>query len=412
MHICASLILLFNRLLLCPNEDLFEHFAALASRKKLPSYEELEIHARKLYRNYTSLRAQERALKGDHTFGAESIIPIGRPWPRQPENKDANPAAKDTETTPEFKGDQTLMRSIAFINDAMLAREFSLATASGDVGRIWEVFKLLVFSFAGSSHSKYAQYTLEMVTVLELESSADLRRGLLQMTVVNLTGHEGHWAAADYTQEYFNRLLEAVVGKRKGADYGEDYICRTWSRNLHRIARLKLSMLDSVGLNVRSRRHTGATYSPETKILLDHYRDTELHTFRRGRTYSKQQYISDFLKGQKSLQDGKLERFKKKTTRARNILGQQQSARASSPTDSAEAATPRKSNEVVYDIDSDLDSDDEELPELPILPFNRQGLRMSSVVDSELVVESTEDADRAIREILDGGIDSEDDNDF
>ncbi|KAH9943828.1 hypothetical protein B0H21DRAFT_864932 [Amylocystis lapponica] len=51
--------------------------------------------------------------------------------------------------------------------------------AEGDVGRMYEVLKVMLFTFAGSSHSKYTSYLLETICSLELESSPELRETIL-----------------------------------------------------------------------------------------------------------------------------------------------------------------------------------------------------------------------------------------
>ncbi|TEB27689.1 hypothetical protein FA13DRAFT_1712405 [Coprinellus micaceus] len=79
---------------------------------------------------------------------------------------------------------------------------------------------VLLFLFAGSSHPKYTNYLLEFTCSIELESSKELRNTILRATLINLSGREGCFSAADLMQEYFNRLLEAIVEK-KGVEYGE-----------------------------------------------------------------------------------------------------------------------------------------------------------------------------------------------
>ena len=44
---------------------------------------------------------------------------------------------------PPFKGDRVLANSIALIRDAMISREMSYAIAEGDVGRVYEVMKVM-----------------------------------------------------------------------------------------------------------------------------------------------------------------------------------------------------------------------------------------------------------------------------
>ena len=55
----------------------------------------------------------------------------------------------------------------------------------------------MVFTFAGSTHTKYAAYLLELITYFELESSQVLQETVLNPMVVNLSGKEGRFAAGD-----------------------------------------------------------------------------------------------------------------------------------------------------------------------------------------------------------------------
>ena len=214
-----------------------------------------------------------------------------------------------------FLGDQVLAQSIAFMRETMLACEMTLATAEGDVGRLWEVIKIMVFLFAGSSHSKYTNYLLETITNLELECEPELRKALLATTLVNLSGKEGQWSARDFIQEYFNLLLEAVV-QCKGVEYRDKFIQNVWSRNIHHIARLKLAWLDSVGLQRHSAKHTGAKQDAEVRILLDHYKDTSLHSLCVGRTHDTETFVDNYQRGIQQLRGCKLKKWVYKTTRS------------------------------------------------------------------------------------------------
>jgi uncharacterized protein YheU (UPF0270 family) len=85
------------------------------------------------------------------------------------------------------------------------------------------LLQVFLFMFTGSSHSKYTMYLLEFLTNFELESSQQLQETTLNSMLVNLSGREGSFAAGDIIQEFFNRLLEAIL-KRKGADFGDAFI--------------------------------------------------------------------------------------------------------------------------------------------------------------------------------------------
>lgn len=258
------------------------------------------------------------------------------------------------------------------------------ATADGDVGRLWEVIKVMVFTFAGSSHSNYTKYLLEMITNLELECTPELRRALLQISLVNLTGRDGHWSAGDFIQEYFNRLLEAIV-HQKGVEYGDKFIRQVWSRNIHHVARLKISWFDGVGLERRSARHKGAGDQAEMRILLKAYQETELHSFRGGRSLTSEVFVDQFQKGVRNLEDGKLQKWITKTTQSRGL----QHTRA--PDDNIDDGHDHD-----LDYGSDTGSDVFERPPIiPLMDRARQEELEQLLLDNDL--DSDTDSDRSER---------------
>lgn len=274
------------------------------------------------------------------------------------------------------------------MRDALMSREMSYAIAEGDPGRVYEIMKVLqvarlraicilielittgtqvlLFTFAGSSHTKYSSYLLETICRLELESSQALRTTILRTTLVNLTGCAGSFSAADLMQEYFNRLLEAIVEK-KGVEYGDTFIREVISRNLHHFARIKLDLRVGVGLSQRSGRHSAPHLNPEIRILLEVYKSSELHLRRPGRVYidtDKDQFQSGIVK----LQEGKLKKWILDTTGTRQLLS------------SMQPVMP-----VTAESDS---SDDEEEVDEPDLATN--GLVFGEVVDGELILSSVD----------------------
>lgn len=123
----------------------------------------------------------------------------------------------------------------------------------------------MLFTFAGSSHSKYVTYLLETITTLELEASAELRDAILRSMLVNIDGHSGTFCALDFMQEYFNRLLEAIV-QRKGIDYGAPYIRTVIARNLHHLGQIKKGFREGFGLQPRSGHHNAPHTRPEVRL--------------------------------------------------------------------------------------------------------------------------------------------------
>ncbi|TEB25344.1 hypothetical protein FA13DRAFT_1796456 [Coprinellus micaceus] len=168
--------------------DIFQHFTELATSGKLPTLDELDLKAQHLHKTYSTTRAAQMAL-GDVSKDSKwaKSVPLGKKWMKRADES------------------------------------------------------FLLFSFAGSSHQKYCSYLLEVVTRFKLESSPELIETILKMTLVNLSGFEGSAMASDIMQEYFNRLLEAIV-KKKGINYGDPFACNIISPNLSHFARIKFSL--------------------------------------------------------------------------------------------------------------------------------------------------------------------------
>ena len=258
-------------------------------------------------------RAHYSALHGTLSAAASKIVPSG---------------PSETENANRHDGDHVLARSIMFMRDAMISREAAYAVAEGDVGRVFEVLKVMLFTFAGSSHNKYTTYLLEMIVNLELECSPQLRELILRSWLVNLTGRPGKFCAGDLNQEHFNRLLQMIV-ERKGAEYGAPFIRHTIARNLHHLAWLKQEWNGSIGLARRSGSHTDPHTRPEVRTLLDLYRETRLHYFCLGRGQEADN-IDEFGRGMASLRGGKLQKWILTSVRQRSL--------SESPDDIAEEA--------------------------------------------------------------------------
>ncbi|KAF9032634.1 hypothetical protein BJ165DRAFT_1517271 [Panaeolus papilionaceus] len=129
--------------------DLRLHFRQLSEVKKLPSFQELKSHSMALHSAYSTTQAVYEAL-GDTTANTEwtRTVPLGTSWSVE------DPSPKSSVRIPvshrrHSKGDRTLSNSIALIRDGLLSMEFSFACAEGDVGRVYELLKVLLFTFAG-----------------------------------------------------------------------------------------------------------------------------------------------------------------------------------------------------------------------------------------------------------------------
>lgn len=175
----------------------------------------------------------------------------------------------------------------------------------------------MLFTFAGSSHSKYTTYLLQFITNLELESSQPLRETTLNSMLVNLSGRAGGFTTGDLIQEFFNRLLEAII-ERKGADFGDIFIRQIVSRNLHHMGWVKTELRDGLGLAARAGRHSDPHMKPEVKTLLRQYARHELHSRRSGRSMDEGD-VDDFQRGWEKLAKGKLRKWVVETVQSRGL---------------------------------------------------------------------------------------------
>lgn len=241
----------------------------------------------------------------------------------------------------------------------------------------------MLFTFAGSTHTKYGTYLLELITNLELESSWELKETVLNSMLVNLSGREGAFTAGDIIQEFFNRLLEAII-ERKGAKFGEPFVRRVISRNLHHMGRVKTAMRESLGLAARTGKHSDPHMNPEVKTLLQQYAFHELHTRRAGRSI-EEDVPDDFTRGWERLGQGKIRKWVAETTRARSL-------RAKGPLAPVDSTIP----DFLDGSDSEDESDDES-------GDPRAGtFGAMSFVDGEFVIETfdTEETISALMEEL------------
>ncbi|KAJ7482408.1 hypothetical protein FB451DRAFT_974699, partial [Mycena latifolia] len=142
--------------------DIFAYFAEHALRSTLPSFEELEVAAKKLFETYvtSSARYQVQMDARDESSSWATQAPLGAPWqvpltssippPKTTKRKAPKKVnsggtkmkksvkKRDEAPKPPFVGDQVFFDSGTFMHDAMISREVAAAVAQGAVGRVWE----------------------------------------------------------------------------------------------------------------------------------------------------------------------------------------------------------------------------------------------------------------------------------
>ena len=111
-----------------------KYFQTLADENQVPSLDKLDEQAVLLYSIYSTTPAYERALDPCAAMTA-------------------NPALKFPSGTSivagSGAGDWALANSILLMRDGIWFLEVCRAVASGDIGRVWEVFKVSLSNAAG-----------------------------------------------------------------------------------------------------------------------------------------------------------------------------------------------------------------------------------------------------------------------
>ena len=167
----------------------------------------------------------------------------------------------------------------------------------------------MLITFAGSSRTKYTRYLLDTIGFLEFDAGQELRTMFLENWLVNLSGEAGRYLEKDLMQEHHNEVLEERVGKQ-GASWDSKQMRDIHSRTVQHTERIKKEVRPALALLPKGWKHTKPHDRPEIKILLDVYRTTRLHTFRKGRQYrSTTDFEDEFSRGMDRL-EAKLEKWK------------------------------------------------------------------------------------------------------
>ncbi|PPQ87647.1 hypothetical protein CVT25_011485 [Psilocybe cyanescens] len=310
--------LLVFRVFLDAESNLLSYFTNLANKKELPTLETLVHQAKLLVNCYASQEAYEQALSNDESSNAPApmSIKVGTPWASENIglDNDSNLGTRTgiqsdeileapegrapplpTENVPKvyeeaenFDGDRVLANSILFLQDFGWWTEINYAISEGDIGRTFEIMKIWIFTFAGSSHQNYVEYLLEVYCLLRYDASKDLREGILN----NWPGGLGKWIEGDLLQEHYNRWLEDMIKEE--------------IENVFDLAR-------------RGKTHSSPHLRDEFRLLLALYKEEKLHLFCTGRSLGHAA-LNQFDIGHNRLQDSKLNDFISKSTSYTDVM--------------------------------------------------------------------------------------------
>ncbi|KAJ3771380.1 hypothetical protein FB446DRAFT_609077, partial [Lentinula raphanica] len=266
-------------------EDLHQHMESLSKSNQLPSFEELYQRAIDLHQRFGSVTAYWDLMKTGDGYKT------GSQWkPPKADTSSANlgipiSSRKKQAVSPvldgSFDGDKTLARSTRLIYDGAISQLATSAIRRGDVGCVWECLKMMTFSFAGSSHTKYTGYLLEMICNFELESTPKLKNFFLNNWLVSSNGHT--YEAGDLFQEQLQDELYEHINHDQSFD--NLHVRERLAPNVYYFKQTKKAHHAYLGLASRSGSHASPSRMADIRKLMAHYQQEELHLFRQGRQY-------------------------------------------------------------------------------------------------------------------------------
>ncbi|KAJ7493475.1 hypothetical protein FB451DRAFT_1490540 [Mycena latifolia] len=345
--------------------DIIEYFQIRTF--DLPDLDTLWSNARTLVRRYASQEAYHQALSTDLADSASETmkIPRGTPWTApidvqapseeaetihvdsedpedgvppeafvEPDEEALQENLSDSEEAgngkkkkkkkgktahveaPGFSGDRSLANRVLFLQDMGWWMIAAHAVPDGEIGRVWEIMKIWIFCFSGSSNRNYANYLLETYCLHRYESSKDFSDAMLNNWLVNLSGKK--WTECDFSQEGFNKWLEEMV-EHKGGDFDDHFYRHTLAPNVFHFLRIKEQIEDAFELKRRGKTHTLPHQRNEFQQLLRMYKEDELHLFRPGRTMGHAA-INYLERGYERLEDGRMDHFIQQSTAYSDIM--------------------------------------------------------------------------------------------
>ncbi|KEP49079.1 hypothetical protein V565_108710 [Rhizoctonia solani 123E] len=180
-------------------------------------------------------------------------------------------------------GDTALCNTILLIRDCFWYLEFATSVTEGDIGRVFDIIKVLRFSFWGGGASNYGNELLEMACNYFYEFPEDLQAAILDNYLVNTSGLPNHWHELDLLQEHYNLWIKRVFNK-KNSVFDSNFLRLSVSVNVAGFGRLRDKLFHMIGLSRVTTGRSLPDYQSDINVLATHYRQNGLFKFERGRS--------------------------------------------------------------------------------------------------------------------------------
>ncbi|OXG38548.1 hypothetical protein C359_04547 [Cryptococcus neoformans Bt120] len=112
-------------------------------------------------------------------------------------------------------GDEVLAMDLFFADGMLVERKSDRAVRDGDPGCMWEVYRRWLLIFRGMGMASYANLVMEMF--VKFETMPQKLRDFYEATwLINSTGMEGKWEAADIALEHDIGAIKKAMNNSKG----------------------------------------------------------------------------------------------------------------------------------------------------------------------------------------------------
>ncbi|KDN35385.1 hypothetical protein RSAG8_11606, partial [Rhizoctonia solani AG-8 WAC10335] len=278
--------------------ELAKHFAP-GSQYHECSLSDFEQLARKVYRRYMTTESFHKTLGRTQTSSLTSKNAVRDAIFKKFDlyKQDASLGASSGGSgDSKSDDDQLLGNMVLFMRDTFLYLEMASAIPEGDIGRVFEVTKLLRFFFWGSNAPNYGSELLEMACGFLHEYPEKLRTAILNNWLVNPSGLAGHWQECDFFQEHCNKAIKTVFNT-KNSEWDSRFLRAAVSVNITGLTRSGKGRPD---------------YSADINVLASHYLQGRVFILHPGR--SQEVVAADmFHDGLNKLNAGALSQFLERT---------------------------------------------------------------------------------------------------
>ncbi|KAJ6626497.1 hypothetical protein B0H10DRAFT_2429883 [Mycena sp. CBHHK59/15] len=182
----------------------------------------------------------------------------------------------------------------------------------GNIGRVFEIIKVLRFSFWGAGSTNYGNEMLELACNFLYEFPPALQDAVLNNYLVNTTGLFGHWLELDLLQEHFNFWIKRLFNS-KSHSFDSKHLSEAVGLNTHGFSAIRDQFPGIFGFKKTDGTHRKADTTNDLNALGVHFRDDYIMQYVAGR--NGHVVPNEFYGGIDILAGGKLDEFLERTTR-------------------------------------------------------------------------------------------------